>query len=136
MKQKIVIEVQMHCSKCRSKALKIAAVADGIVDFVGLEGPQKDKVVVIGHNVDSAGLTSCLRKKVGHANIIKIEEVKPEEKKPEEKKPEEKKPDEKKPDEKIPCIQYPPYGPFTYPYFDKVIVYEDDYPNNRNCCQM
>ncbi|KAI3862876.1 hypothetical protein MKX03_025147 [Papaver bracteatum] len=126
MKQKIVIEVQMHCSKCRSKALKIAAVADGIVDFVGLEGPEKDKVVVIGHNVDSAGLTSCLRNKVGHADIIKIEEVKPQEKKPE----------EKKPDEKIPCIQYPPYGPFSYPYFDKVIVYEDDYPNNRNCCQM
>ncbi|KAI3866175.1 hypothetical protein MKX03_008779 [Papaver bracteatum] len=121
MKQKIVIEVQMHCSKCRSKALKIAAGADGIVDFVGLEGPEKDKVVVIGHNVDSAGLTSCLRKKLGHANIIKIEEVKPQEKKPE---------------EKIPCIQYPPYGPFPYPYFDKVIVYEDDYPNNRNCCQM
>ncbi|XP_026421358.1 heavy metal-associated isoprenylated plant protein 16-like isoform X2 [Papaver somniferum] len=130
MKQKIVIEVQMHCSKCRSKALKIAAVAD--VDFVGLEGPEKDKVV-IGHNVDCAGLTSCLRKKFGHANIIKIEEVKPEEKKPEEKKPEEKKPDEKKSDEKIPCIQYP-YGP--YPYFDKVIIYQDDYPNNRNCCQM
>ncbi|KAI3994660.1 hypothetical protein MKX01_027550 [Papaver californicum] len=130
MKQKIVIEVQMHCSKCRSKALKIAAVADGIVDFVGLEGPEKDKVVVIGHNVDSAGLTSCLRKKVGHANIIKIEEVKPEEKKPEEKKPEEKKPD----DEKKPCMIQYPYGP--YPYFDKFIIYEDDYPNNRNCCQM
>ncbi|KAI3862874.1 hypothetical protein MKX03_025145 [Papaver bracteatum] len=120
MKQKIVIEVQMHCPKCRSRALKIAAGADGIVDFVGLEGPEKDKVVVIGHNVDSAGLTSCLRNKV----------------KPQEKKPEEKKPEEKKPDEKISCIQYPPYGPFPYPYFDKVIVYEDDYPNNRNCCQV
>ncbi|MCL7037382.1 hypothetical protein MKW94_002663 [Papaver nudicaule] len=125
MKQKIVIEVQMHCSQCRSKALKIASVADGIVDFVGLEGPEKDKLVVIGHNVDSAGLTSQLRKKVGHAKIIKIEEVKPEEKKPEEKK----KPDD---DEKKPCITFPPY-----PYFDKLVIYEDDYPNNNgNCCQM
>ncbi|KAI3978303.1 hypothetical protein MKX01_013101 [Papaver californicum] len=119
MKQKIVIEVQMHCSKCRSMALKLAAVADGIVDFVGLEGAEKDQVVVIGHNVDSAGLTSTLRKKVGHAKIIKIEEVKPDDKKKEE--------DEKK---KLPCIQYP------YPYFDKVMIYEDYNPNNGNCCQM
>ncbi|RZC63619.1 hypothetical protein C5167_025390 [Papaver somniferum] len=127
MKQKIVIEVQMHCSKCRSKALKLAAVADGIVDFVGLEGPEKDQVVVIGHNVDSAGLTSTLRKKVGHAKIIKIEEVKPEEEK--KKKEEEEK--KKKEEEKKLCTVYP------YPYFDKVIVYEDDYPaNNGNCCQM
>ncbi|KAI3951814.1 hypothetical protein MKW92_009212 [Papaver armeniacum] len=134
MKQKIVIEVQMHCSKCRSKALKLAAVADGIVDFVGLEGPEKDQVVVIGHNVDSAGLTSTLRKKVGHAKIIKIEEVKPEDKKKEEeekKKKEEEEEKKKKEDEKKHCTVYP------YPYFDKVIVYEDDYPaNNGNCCQM
>ncbi|KAI3980469.1 hypothetical protein MKX01_038641 [Papaver californicum] len=115
MKQKIVIEVQMHCSKCRSKALKLAAVAEGTVDFVGLEGAEKDQVVVIGHNVDSAGLTSTLRKKVGHAKIIKIEEVKPE---------------GKKDDDKKPCIQYP------YPYFDKVMIYEDYNPNNGNCCQM
>ncbi|KAI3937238.1 hypothetical protein MKW92_051287 [Papaver armeniacum] len=87
MKQKIVIEVQMHCSKCRSKALKIAAVADGET-----------------------------RRKEARRNETGRE-----------------KPDEKKPDEKLPCIQYP-YGP--YPYFDKVIIYEDDYPNDRNCCQM
>ncbi|OVA09339.1 hypothetical protein BVC80_6973g3 [Macleaya cordata] len=53
------------------------------VEFVGLEGPEKDQIAVIGDQVDSVCLASYLRKKVGHANIISVEEVKPkQEKKP------------------------------------------------------
>ncbi|CAK7323373.1 unnamed protein product [Dovyalis caffra] len=69
--QKIVLKVQMHCEKCRSKALTVAADADG-VSFMGLEGEDKDKVVVIGDGVDSAALASRLRRKVGHTDIISI----------------------------------------------------------------
>ncbi|KAK4588710.1 hypothetical protein RGQ29_019643 [Quercus rubra] len=51
MTQKIVMKVQMSCQKCQTKALTVAAEANG-VNFVGLEGAEKDKVVVIGDGVD------------------------------------------------------------------------------------
>ncbi|KAJ4837234.1 hypothetical protein Tsubulata_027963, partial [Turnera subulata] len=74
--QKIVIKVDMHSDKCRTKALKIAAVEKGVV-AVALEGDVKDKVVVIGEGIDVAGLTSRLRKKVNYASILSVQEVKP-----------------------------------------------------------
>ena len=46
------------------------------VNFVGLEGEEKDKLVVIGDGVDAATLTNCLRKKVGHTEIVSLGEVK------------------------------------------------------------
>nr|DAD23734.1 TPA_asm: hypothetical protein HUJ06_025197 [Nelumbo nucifera] len=76
MKQKIVVKVQMNCDKCRSKAMSIASVAEGVIS-VAIEGDDKDRLVVIGDGVDSAKLTTSLRKKVGHATIISVEEVKP-----------------------------------------------------------
>ncbi|GFZ16830.1 hypothetical protein Acr_26g0001000 [Actinidia rufa] len=51
MKQKIVIEVQMKCEKCRSKALMTVAT------------------------VDATALTQSLRKKVGFASLESVEEV-------------------------------------------------------------
>ena len=33
VQQKIVIKVSMHCNKCRTRALKIAAVADGMFNI-------------------------------------------------------------------------------------------------------
>ncbi|KAI9091400.1 hypothetical protein K1719_028211 [Acacia pycnantha] len=74
MKQKIAMKVQMHCQKCRAKALSVAAGSNG-VDFVGLEGEEKDKVVVIGEGVDAAKLASSMRKKVGHTDIISVAQV-------------------------------------------------------------
>ncbi|KAF7842863.1 heavy metal-associated isoprenylated plant protein 47-like [Senna tora] len=75
MQQKIVMKVHMNCQKCRTKALKVVAATNG-VDFVGLEGEDKDKVVVIGNGVDAAKLASSMRKKVGHTHIISVAEVK------------------------------------------------------------
>ncbi|KAA8534597.1 hypothetical protein F0562_032144 [Nyssa sinensis] len=75
MKQKIVIKMQLHGGKCRSKAMQIASVADGVTS-VAIEGEDKDRVVVIGDGVDSASLANSLRKKVGYADIISVEEVK------------------------------------------------------------
>ncbi|KAG4956392.1 hypothetical protein JHK85_042772 [Glycine max] len=74
-KQKIVMKVHMNCQKCRTKALKVVAAASG-VNFVGLEGEEKDKLVVIGDEVDPVKLTNSLRKKVGHTDIISLAEVK------------------------------------------------------------
>ncbi|XP_034892719.1 heavy metal-associated isoprenylated plant protein 47-like [Populus alba] len=71
MKQKIVLGVQMNCQKCRRKALEVVAETDGVC-FLGLEGENKEKVVVIGDGVDAAKLACRLRKKVGYTDIISV----------------------------------------------------------------
>ncbi|KAI9124528.1 hypothetical protein K1719_004450 [Acacia pycnantha] len=71
LNMKIVMKVHMSCQKCRAKALKLVASANG-VSFVGLEGDEKEKVVVIGDGVDAVKLTNSLRKKVGHTNILSV----------------------------------------------------------------
>ncbi|KAL2495985.1 heavy metal-associated isoprenylated plant protein 47 [Forsythia ovata] len=68
MAQEIVINVQLKCNKCRSKAMSIAAMTSGVLS-VALEGEKKDQLVVIGVGVDAAGMTSLLRKKVGRASL-------------------------------------------------------------------
>ncbi|KFK32230.1 hypothetical protein AALP_AA6G214600 [Arabis alpina] len=74
MAKKILMSVSMRCQKCRSEALKIGAKTTGVT-FVGLEGEEKDKVVVIGEGVDAAGLALRLRKKVGFTDIISVTDV-------------------------------------------------------------
>ena len=54
---------------------------------MGVTGDGRDQLEVVGDGVDTVCLVQCLRKKIGHAEILKVEEVK--DKKPEEKKPEE-----------------------------------------------
>ncbi|KDP35554.1 hypothetical protein JCGZ_08992 [Jatropha curcas] len=71
MQQKIVLKVDMKCNRCRTEALKVVAKADG-VNFLGLEGQNKEKVVVIGDGVDAVNLATNLRKKVGHTEIISV----------------------------------------------------------------
>ncbi|GFZ05042.1 copper transport protein family [Actinidia rufa] len=74
MKQKIVIEVQMKCEKCRSKALMTVATVPGVIS-VALEGEDRDRVVVTGEKVDATALTQSLRKEVGFASLESVEEV-------------------------------------------------------------
>jgi len=45
------------------------------VNFVGLEGESKDKLVVIGDGVDAVKLTTSLRKKVGQTDIISLSKL-------------------------------------------------------------
>ncbi|KAF6164059.1 hypothetical protein GIB67_037465 [Kingdonia uniflora] len=116
MKQKIVLKVDMPCEKCKTKALKVAAVTEGVIS-VALEGDEKDKLVVIGENVDSASLTSVMRKKVGNTNLVSVEEVK--------KKPDDKKPSDKKVEYPIQVYSYP-----QYPQYDHYrVVHNDPYPS-------
>ncbi|KAJ1271428.1 hypothetical protein BS78_06G128000 [Paspalum vaginatum] len=88
MKQKIVIKLGVASDRCRSKAMVLAAKADG-VSKMGITGDGKDQLEVEGDGVDAVCLVKCLRRKMGHAHIhiLKVEEVKEEKK--EEKKPEE-----------------------------------------------
>ncbi|KAI9184940.1 hypothetical protein LWI28_002657 [Acer negundo] len=73
--QKIVVMLKPKCDKCRSKAMKIASVADGVIS-VAWEGEEKNKVVMIGDGTDSATVTRRLRKKLGYADLASVEQVK------------------------------------------------------------
>ncbi|KAK9268971.1 hypothetical protein L1049_000738 [Liquidambar formosana] len=77
--QKIVMKVQLNSDKCRSKAMKLVRLVFFFmrsVSSVEIQGADKDELVVIGERVDSVGLTNLLRKKVGYAAIVKVEEMK------------------------------------------------------------
>ncbi|CAB4281903.1 unnamed protein product [Prunus armeniaca] len=116
MKQKIVVSVPMHCDKCRTKALKVAAAAHG-VSKVSIEGADKGHMEVIGDGVDSVCLSSLLRKKLGFAAIVKVEEVKGDK-------------DDKKEEKATPppgCVQYCP--PMYYEL-------DDEYPEPVQCSIM
>ncbi|KAI9112954.1 hypothetical protein K1719_016068 [Acacia pycnantha] len=42
------------------------------VSVVGLEGDEKEKVVVVGDGVEAIELTNFLRKKVGYTDILSV----------------------------------------------------------------
>ncbi|XP_059452530.1 uncharacterized protein LOC132183151 [Corylus avellana] len=96
MKQVVVLRVTMDGQKsffcvmagheARTKAMKIAVSVPG-VQAASLKGPDKDQIEVKGENIDTVKLTTLIRKKVGHADIVSVGEDKKEDKK-EEKKPE------------------------------------------------
>ncbi|KAF8703398.1 hypothetical protein HU200_032201 [Digitaria exilis] len=88
--QKIVIKLTMPNARSRSQAMALAAEANG-VNSIGITGDLKDRLEVVGEGIDVTCLVMCLRKKLCHAEILQVEEVK--NKKPEEKK----KPEEPKP---------------------------------------
>ncbi|XP_029128710.1 disease resistance protein Pik-1-like [Cajanus cajan] len=69
--KKIVIQVHMQSDKCRSKALKIAAIVQG-VHSVSLGGESRDQVVVTGDGIDSVCLTNKLRKKFSYATLLSV----------------------------------------------------------------
>ncbi|CAN6235301.1 unnamed protein product [Urochloa humidicola] len=89
----------MPCERSRARAMAQAARADGVISMA-ITGDARDKLEVVGDGFDPVCLVSCLRKKVGHAEILQVEEVK--DKKPEEKK----KPEEPKP--QPPVVVHPP----------------------------
>ena len=70
---------------------------------MGVTGDGKDRLEVVGDGIDAVRLASCLRRKIGHAEILQVEEVK--DKKPEEEK---KKPDE--PTAQPGAVHSPPQG--------------------------
>ncbi|ESW14380.1 hypothetical protein PHAVU_008G275900 [Phaseolus vulgaris] len=72
MRQRIEIEVPLHCGGCKKKIMSICTTADGVCS-VSFERGGKDKVVIKGEGVDAAGLTACLRKKVNkYAELISV----------------------------------------------------------------
>nr|XP_011461592.1 PREDICTED: uncharacterized protein LOC105350641 [Fragaria vesca subsp. vesca] len=74
MMQKILVKLRVHRDKCRTKAMKIAATAPGVTK-VSIQGEERDHVEVIGDGVDSVCLTRAMRKKLGSADIVKVEQM-------------------------------------------------------------
>jgi hypothetical protein len=79
---------------------------------MAITGDAREKLEVVGDGVDPVRLVSCLRRKVGHAEILQVEEVK--EKKPEEEK---KKPEEPKPPQPVAVHPLPHCYPGGYHYY-------------------
>ncbi|CAN0927287.1 Heavy metal-associated isoprenylated plant protein 16 [Linum grandiflorum] len=71
MQQKLVINVVMNNDKSRSKAMKIAVGVHG-VDSASLAGPDKTQIEVTGDGIDSTGLVTLLRRKVGFAELVSL----------------------------------------------------------------
>ncbi|KAL1812989.1 hypothetical protein ACET3Z_023054 [Daucus carota] len=128
--QKVVIRVDMSDpKKSRAKAMKIAATFSG-VESVAIKGDDKDKLEVIGEEIDTVVLARLLRKSVGRADLISIGPVKDDKK-------------DKKDEVKIkPKLQV--YGsnyPHNYYYCEPVPSYQHVYEtrdsyNDPNCSIM
>ena len=68
---------------------------------MAITGDAREKLEVVGDGVDPVRLVSYLRRKVGHAEILQVEEVK-----------------DKKPEEKPKVVELPPYYcPCYYGYY-------------------
>uniref|UniRef100_A0A7N2R456 HMA domain-containing protein n=2 Tax=Quercus lobata TaxID=97700 RepID=A0A7N2R456_QUELO len=116
MKRKLVIKLHMTGDKCRTKALKLAARAEGVTSMA-IEGDDRSLVVVIGDEVDSVCLTRSLRKKVGYATIVSVAQLE----ESDEKKDEE--------DNPTPTICYSSYDQYPqFPSYYRVIF--DPWPSN------
>ncbi|KAK4279101.1 hypothetical protein QN277_016856 [Acacia crassicarpa] len=114
MSKKIIVKVGVCNEKGRSKAMKIAAVRPG-VNSMSIEGDGRDQLVVTGEGIDSVELVNILRKKLGHATIVSVQNVEAKE---------EKKEEEVKPIEYVGYYSvYPPP-----PYYER--VFYDPYPSN------
>ncbi|CAJ2668375.1 heavy metal-associated isoprenylated plant protein 16-like [Trifolium pratense] len=104
-KQKIVIKMSLNDQKSRSRAMKIAVGVSG-VEGATIQGDNKDQIEVTGEGVDSVRLTSLLRKRFCHAELVSVGDVgKPEEKK-----------EEKKDETKVEAIVAWPYN-YSVPHY-------------------
>ncbi|KAM3684549.1 hypothetical protein ACJW31_11G051900 [Castanea mollissima] len=92
MTKKVVLQITMDGQRCcfrimkgdhaRKKAMRIAVGISG-VESATIKGQAKDQIEVKGEGIDTVKLVTLLRKKVGHASIVSVEEEKKEEKKEE-----------------------------------------------------
>ncbi|KAM7269334.1 hypothetical protein ACFE04_024831 [Oxalis oulophora] len=71
MKQKMIMEFDLHCDKCRSKAMEICGVTPGILRVEILES-NKNQLIITGDGVDPVNLVKKLKKKLGHVKVISV----------------------------------------------------------------
>ncbi|XP_058211250.1 heavy metal-associated isoprenylated plant protein 16-like [Rhododendron vialii] len=116
MKRKVVVKLcSMNGQKSRSKALKIVVGVSGVESATLKE---QDQIEVTGEDIDAVAIAMSLRKKVGFADLVAVEEKKEEKKEKTENK------------EKEPTI---PQLAFPAPYYVQEIKYGSDDPA---CCSI
>ncbi|KAF8015295.1 hypothetical protein BT93_H0947 [Corymbia citriodora subsp. variegata] len=71
----MIIRVPMISDKCRSRALRIVARAQGTIISVSIGGLNEDELVVMGEGVDPATLVRSLRKKFRQAIILSVQQI-------------------------------------------------------------
>ncbi|KAK7276922.1 hypothetical protein RIF29_18071 [Crotalaria pallida] len=75
-KQKIVIEVPLHCAKCKKKIMEICTTAEGVTSVSIIQREQRDGVEIVGEGVDAARVTERLRDKVNkYAKLARVANV-------------------------------------------------------------
>ncbi|PRQ27083.1 putative heavy metal-associated domain, HMA [Rosa chinensis] len=82
MSKKTVVSVELLCSKCRKKVMKLVATVEGITSIV--LDPSKNTVTVTGE-ADPVKVIHKVRKFRKSASVVSIGPPKPEEKKDEKK---------------------------------------------------
>ncbi|KAL7087273.1 hypothetical protein ACP275_13G057700 [Erythranthe tilingii] len=75
MKKKIVVKVSMNDDKSRTKAMQISVGISG-VESAAITGQERDRVEVVGDDVDAVELTRQLRKNVAYAELVSVGEAK------------------------------------------------------------
>ncbi|KAK4342203.1 hypothetical protein RND71_038019 [Anisodus tanguticus] len=73
MKQKVIIKLFMdrNDQRSRTKAFKIAVSQPG-VESVAIQEGDNYNLDVVGEHIDAVVLTNCLRKKLGHAQLVSV----------------------------------------------------------------
>ncbi|MQM08935.1 hypothetical protein Taro_041797 [Colocasia esculenta] len=127
MKQKVAIRLQMDDEKKRRKAMKLVARLAGL-SSASIEGPQKDRMVVVGEGLDSVALTRLLRKNMGFAELISVATMRKDE-------------EEERRSGSTPAVGWSAYGgggaayptPVQYYYVNQP---RDGYTEDPSCCTM
>ncbi|KAF8654359.1 hypothetical protein HU200_061539 [Digitaria exilis] len=65
----------METNRSREKALALVARCEGVASLA-LTGDGRDQLEVVGDGIDTVALVSALRRKVGAAEILKVEKIK------------------------------------------------------------
>ncbi|KAM3222419.1 hypothetical protein P3L10_021689 [Capsicum annuum] len=73
MTQKVIIKlfIDRNDQRSRTKAFKIAVSQPG-VDSAAIKEGESYELEVVGEHIDAVILTNCLRKKLGHVELISV----------------------------------------------------------------
>lgn len=74
MQQKVIVRVSMADEKSRKKAMRTVVGHYGVVS-AALTGNEKNQIEVVGEGIDSVAITTLLRKKVGHAELVSVNPI-------------------------------------------------------------
>lgn len=131
MAKKIVVKVELNCTKCKRRAMLTTAKVEGVDS---IDSDDKNNLITVTGDADPVILVECLRE-FGFADLVSVGPKEPE-KKADDKKADDKKPDEKKETQKkaepAPNPTYVVLQPYPYDSYPRYNFCSDENPNS--CC--